>query len=140
VMGLAALLAGAAGFLLVKFVPALKRVLSGSAQIERRVAQRASEAFLAEEVFRTRDRTGILLFISLMEHRVVVLGDAGINTRVEESAWSDLVHRIVQGIRDGRAAEGLLSAIHECGDLLATHGVTILADDKNELPNTLRRG
>ncbi len=140
IIGLAALLAGAIGFLLVKFFSPLKRLLAGASQIERRVAQRASEAFLAEEVFRTRDRTGILLFVSLMEHRVVVLGDAGINAKVEESAWHDLVQRIVQGIRDGRTAEGFVSAIGECGNLLSRHGVTIRPDDTNELPDTLRRG
>jgi putative membrane protein len=140
IIGLAALLAGAIGFLVVKFLAALKRLLAGASQIERRVAQRASEAFLAEEVFRTRDRTGILLFVSLMEHRVVVLGDAGINAKVDQSAWHDLVQRIVRGIRDGRTADGLLSAIDECGTLLARHGVAIRSDDTNELPNTLRKG
>jgi putative membrane protein len=106
--------------------------------MERRVHQRATEAFLSEEVFNTRDRTGILIFLSLLERKVLVLGDSGINARVQQSDWHDIVQRVVSGIRSGKPAEGLTDAIHQCGLLLQKHGIAIRPDDKDELSDSLR--
>src|SRR5690606_1021582 len=76
---LVVLLASVAGGLLAMSVPALRRRLAGEEVMARHVHQRALQAFVEEEVFNTRDRTGILLFLSLFEHRIEVMGDAGIN-------------------------------------------------------------
>jgi putative membrane protein len=133
--------AGAAiGFLLASFVPPVKRWLAGDELLELRTRQRAEMAFLEEEVFRTRERTGILLFLSLFEHRVVVLADSGIHTLVEPGQWDGVAAGIAAGIRAGRPGEALLEAIRTCGDLLERHGVARQADDVNELPDELRHG
>lgn len=133
--------AGAAiGFLLAAFVPPVKRWLAGDEMLELRTRQRAEMAFLEAEVFRTRDRTGILLFLSLFEHRVVVLADSGIHALVQPGQWEAIAAAIAAGIRAGRAGEALLEAIRSCGDLLERHGVARRADDVNELPDELRRG
>lgn len=130
----------ALGMILVHFIPSLKRMLAGNDLVEQRVAQRAAQAFIAEEVFNTRDRTGILLFLSFLEQKVIVVGDSGINAKVHQSEWHDVVDRVVRGVNAGRPAEGLIDAIHQCGTLLRTHGVKRRAGDKNELPNRLRIG
>jgi putative membrane protein len=130
----------AAGCLLAAFVPAVKRRLAGSEVIEARVRQRAALAFLGEEVFRTRERTGILLFVSLFERRVVVLGDSGINRQVAASHWEGIVATVVDGIRGGRPGAALAAGIRQCGELLARFGVAIRPDDSNELSDDLRRG
>jgi putative membrane protein len=130
--------AGGLGTVLVALIPALKRFFAGQDLIDHRVALRASDAFIAEEVFKTRDRTGILLFLSLEEHKVLVVGDRGINAKVDRSEWEDVVARIVRGINNGRPAEGLIDAITQCGALLVKHGFHHRVDDRNELPNQLR--
>jgi len=135
---LAVLIAFGAGMLLVKYVQSLKRILAGSAVMERRLHQRASEAFVAEEVFLTRDRTGILLFLSLLERRVLVLGDAGINQKVKPEEWQDVVATVVSGIRGGSPADGLINAIQKCGTLLERRGVGVRPDDRDELSDSLR--
>lgn len=131
---------GAAGFLLAAYVPAVKRWMAGDNLLDLRTRQRAEMAFLEEEVFRTRERTGILLFLSLFEHRVVVLGDSGINAKVEPGQWDGIVQTIVAGLRAGRPGEALVAGIRQCGELLERHGVAIQPDDRDELPNELRRG
>lgn len=131
---------GAAGFLLTAWVPAVKRWMAGDGLLELRARQRAEMAFLEEEVFRTRGRTGILLFLSLFEHRVVVIGDSGINQKVDQAQWDGIVRNVAAGIRAGRAGEALASGIRECGALLERHGVAIQPDDRDELSNELRRG
>jgi putative membrane protein len=130
----------ALGVILVHFFPLLKRAFAGNNLLELRVAQRAAQAFINEEVFATRDRTGILLFLSLFEHKVIVVGDSGINAKVHQTEWSDVVDRVVRGINAGRSAEGLIDAIHQCGTLLKMHGVKRRSDDTNELSNRLRMG
>lgn len=132
------LAAGTLGAVLTAFVPALKRLLAGNALIDREVHQRAMLAFVEEEVFITRERTGILLFISLLEHRIEVVGDAGINQKVTPDEWTDVVLRIREGIKAGKVADGLVAAIGLCGELLERGGVEIRPDDRNELSDDLR--
>ncbi|MFQ5571312.1 MAG: TPM domain-containing protein [Rhodothermales bacterium] len=130
--------AGILGALLTAYVSPLKRVLSGGALLDQAVHRRAVMAFVEEEVFSTRERTGILLFISLLEHRIEVLGDTGINRKVTPDEWTDVVRRIRKGIKDGNIADGLVDAIGMCGELLERGGVEIRPDDENELPDDIR--
>lgn len=132
--------AAGAGFILTDLIPAMTRLLAGKALIELRISQRAAEAFIAEEIFNTRERTGILIFISLLERRVLVIGDAGINAKVKQEEWDAVASRVANGLRSGKPAEGLLAAIEQCGVLLQKRGVERRVDDDNELSNKLRIG
>jgi putative membrane protein len=142
IVGLAALMIVASGIgaLLVHHVAWLKRLLAGKRVVAKRVHQRAIEAFVAEEVFSTKERTGILIFLSLLEHQVYVLGDAGINAKVRQTDWQDVVHTIVDAVKKGKTVDGLVSAIKQCGTLLQREGVQIRPDDTDELPDYLRVG
>ena len=131
--------AGAAvGYLLATFVPVIERLLISAESLDRRVRLRAEAAFLDEEVFDTRDRTGILIFLALFEHRALILADSGIHQKVEESEWQTLMGSLVDGIRAGRTAEALVETIGKCGDLLEARGVARRADDVDELANAPR--
>jgi putative membrane protein len=138
-IGLPAAAGGALGFLLTAFVPALRRALIPADVLERRVRRRAAVAFVDEEVFDTEERTGILLFLSLFERRVVALGDAGINARVRQEEWVAITDAVAACIRAGRAGEALVEGIGACGRLLTRRGVEIRPDDRNELRDDLRR-
>ena len=137
-MGLVALFAAASGALLAHLVPALQRFCAGRHLLDLRVHQRATQAFLTEEVFATRERTGILIFLSLRERRVVVLGDSGIHARVKPSDWDGIVRTVVSGMKAGRTTEALITAINDCGQLLEKHGVQRRADDRDELSDDVR--
>lgn len=131
-------LGGVLGFLVVGRSETLTRCFLPDEILELRARRRAMVAFLEEEIFLTRERTGILLFLGLFEHRAIVLGDAGIHAKVEQSEWDGIVEQLVEAIRAGRAAEGLADAIRACGELLERHGVARRKDDVNELPNRLQ--
>jgi len=133
-----ATVAGTIGALVTAYVPAVKRMLTPTDLLARKVHRRAMQAFVEEEVFNTKDRTGILIFISTLEHRIEVLGDVGINELVEPDDWIAIVERIREGIRDDRVADGLVEAIGMCGNLLRKRGVDPQGADPNELPNHLR--
>ncbi len=123
---------------LVAVAPAVRRALAGRRRLEENVARRAAQAFVEEEVFDTRDRTGILLFVSLLEHRLVVLGDSGINAKVAADEWTEVVALVRDGIRRGAPTDGLVAAIERCGELLHRRGVEIKEDDSDELSDRVR--
>lgn len=137
-VALSVLAAGTGGALLSAYVSPVQRLLAGTDRLDETVHRRAMQAFVEEEVFDTRDRTGILLFVSLREHRIEVLGDAGINQHVEPDDWAEVVARIRRGIRNDNLTEGLVEAIEMCGRLLEQKGVDIRPDDENELSDTVR--
>ena len=136
-MALAITLGGLLGALLTR-VDAVRRWFAGTARMAERVHRRAALAFVEEEVFDTRDRTGILLFVSLFEHRIEVLGDKGINAKVEQEEWFEVVDLVRDGILTRSLAAGLVAAIDRCGDLLHRRGVELRPDDTDELPDDVR--
>ncbi|HEY7216281.1 MAG TPA: hypothetical protein VIC28_16785 [Thermoanaerobaculia bacterium] len=138
-IALPALVGGAVGYLLTAWLPPVRRWMAGEAVLETRARLRAAAAFIEQEVFRTRDRTGILLFLSLFERRVVLLADSGIHQKVEEGQWEAITRRLAAEIRAGRPGPGLVEAVRACGELLERHGVARRADDQDELSNELRR-
>jgi putative membrane protein len=122
----------------VALAPPVRRALAGTRRLDEHAARRAAQAFVEEEVFSTRDRTGILLFVSLLEHRILVLGDAGINAKVAPEEWAEVVVLVRDGIRRGALADGLAAAVTRCGELLHRRGVGIREDDTDELPDDVR--
>jgi putative membrane protein len=138
-IALPAPIGGAMAFLIGAFVPPVRRLLTGEHVLEARVRRRAAVAFLEQEVFHTENRTGILLFVSLFERRVVLLADSGIHQRVEEGDWESITRRLALEIRRGRPGPALVEAIRACGDVLVRHHVEIRPDDRNELSDELRR-
>jgi putative membrane protein len=129
---------GGWGLFWISLPVALRRALILEGTLERRVAQRAAAAFLEEEVFNTRDRTGILIFLALFEHRVLVLADSGIRAKVPESEWKLIADELAGGIREHRPAEALITALARCGRLLEEQGVERRVDDRDELSNAVR--
>lgn len=132
------LVSGLVGAAIGAFVPPVKRLLAGDTRLALMVHLRAMQAFVEEEVFATRDRTGVLLFISLFEHRIEVVADAEINRRVTSEDWGDIVAKIREGIRTDQLYEGLVDAFDLCGELLEAKGMELRPDDVNELGNQVR--
>ncbi|MCT8335266.1 hypothetical protein NUH30_16415 [Leptospira sp. 85282-16] len=101
---------------------------------------RAKEAFLDEEVFLTKNRTGILIYISLFEHIVRILPDKEIARIVPKSEWNEAVRLIIEGMKSNKKKEGIVSSILFCGQLLKKYNIQIEKDDKNEISNEIRDG
>lgn len=133
-------LTGVTGAVLTSLIPALKRRFAGRRRLIVTTHRRAVQAFLEKEVFLTRERTGILLFVSLLEHRIEVIGDTGINAKVDADDWTNVVATIQKNIKLGKLADGLVEGITECGSLLEKAGVAIRSDDTNELADDVTFG
>ncbi|MCL4233962.1 MAG: TPM domain-containing protein [Deltaproteobacteria bacterium] len=128
-----------AGLVIGRVAPGLRVRLVGRRVIDTEVHQRALEAFVENGVARTRDRTGILIFVSLFERRVEIVADEGIHSRVPRGTWDEVVALVLAGVRAGSLADGLTRAIARCGDLLAKD-FPRREDDTNELPDAPREG
>ncbi|MBE0500692.1 MAG: TPM domain-containing protein [Desulfuromonadales bacterium] len=122
--------------LMIRALPALKRHLIHPDEISAEVSERAVVVFLEQGLHHTRDETGILILISLFEHRVYVLADRGINAVVPTHHWDGIVQTITAGIHAGDTCNALCSAIAACGQQLETH-FPVKADDRDELPNLI---
>jgi putative membrane protein len=126
-----------AGAVLATVVPSLRLPFISRAEIEGEVDRAACAAFHEFRVRRTDKATGILIYLSLFERTVRVLGDDAINDKLEQEQWTEVCDLVVAGIRGKRSAQGLKDAILKCGDLLADH-FPIKPGDRNELGNELR--
>jgi putative membrane protein len=111
-------------------------VRSGAQRVA--VLGRAEQSFIEQGVTETRDRSGVLLFLSEAERRVELLADRGIHERVGTEEWQMLVNEVVKAIREGRAGAGIASAVDAIGARLAQH-FPPRADDVNELADEPRR-
>lgn len=102
----------------------------------RRVHARALALFRATAETRTRDATGVLLYLSLDEHRAEIIADAAIHARVAPQVWGAAMAALIAATRDGRPGDGMAEAVRQIGVVLADH-VPPRADDTNELPDRL---
>ncbi|HEX2227278.1 MAG TPA: TPM domain-containing protein [Candidatus Binatia bacterium] len=132
------MIGAAAGFLVCR-IPWVKRSLLPGRQRDAAVLQRSLAAFTAEGLHHTRDHTGILIFVSLLEHEVEVLADQGINEKVPTGTWDEVVRILTAELKAGRACEGFCKAIGRCGAILAEH-FPRATDDRDELSNRLVTG
>lgn len=105
--------------------------------IQKQIVKRlAYEQFYAQGLHLTRARTGVLIFVSEMEHVVEIIADAGIHAKVSAQFWQQIVAEFVAHVKAGQVAEGYIQAITQCGAELIKH-FPRPADDSNELPNHL---
>lgn len=121
---------------LVRALPDLKRRFIPQQVMAEEVEEKALVSFLEHGLHATRDQTGILILISLFEHRVHVLADRGINDRVDKSTWDEIVAMVTAGVRSGEACNALCLAISRCSELLAKD-FPRKDDDTDELPNLI---
>ncbi len=118
-------------------VDAVRRAFASEAELEQAARRAAVQAFEHHGLRRTRERTGILIYVTLLEHRVVVLGDEAVDRALgPDESWDEVVALVLDGLRSGRATDGIVSAVRRCGEILS-HPLPPRPDDRDELPHGL---
>lgn len=103
----------------------------------RAAAHRAAvEQFTIRGIARKKDRTGILIFVSLAEHYARIIADEGIAGRVKQSEWQAAVDALVAHMKNGRIVDGFISAIEACEKVLTTH-FPRTETSRDELPDRI---
>jgi putative membrane protein len=95
----------------------------------------ALEQFVVRRVAHTKNRSGVLIFVSLAERYARIIADDGIAEKVQASEWQAAIDALVSQMRGGRIAEGFSAAIERCGAVLAAHAPP--NGSSNELPDRL---
>lgn len=129
------LLSVAAGYFASR-IDAVDRLLTPQGDQAVQVDMRAELEFYELGIGATRESTGILLMVSLLEHRAVVLADEAISSQLPAETWQEVVDLMIDGVKQRDLADGLCSAITRCGDLLEAH-FPIAPGDENELRDHL---
>jgi putative membrane protein len=129
--------AGAASALLAVFVPPYARLFLRSTRRDAEVRRYAEALFLRHELFKTRERNGVLILVSCFERKVEILADAGLHRRVSEAEWRPVIARMTPLLRERRFAEALQEGLAATEELLAAKGLKARmgAGAENELPD-----
>lgn len=123
---------------LIKRSGRLTRFFLDRQEADREIQEGAIAAFYAEKLHKTAGENGILLYVSVLEQKVWILADAGINQKIDPSQWDSIVEGLTAGIKGGRRCQALCEAIHRTGQILATH-FPLEQGDRNELHNLIIR-
>ena len=102
----------------------------------RRAHDVALREFTARGLTRTRQRTGVLLYVALQERYAEILVDTGLDGKVDQAVWDGIVEATLTSAREDRLREGLINAVRSVGAVLANHAPPS-DDDVDELPNTV---
>ncbi len=109
-------------FLIVRFALAympLRMALTPASTKERRVRRRAIETFKAAAEHRTEGRTGVLLYLSLFEHRAEIVADEAIHSKVRPEVWGDAMAVLIERVKAGEIALGMALAVEKIGLVIA---------------------
>ncbi len=122
---------------LIVSIPSVRRALTPRSLKRLRVQRRAAEQFIAKNLHLTRERTGILIFVSLGEHMAELIADDGIADHVEPHVWDRAMAALTDGLKRGQPEAGFAAAVGLCADVLAEHFPARPGDNPNELPDAV---
>lgn len=103
---------------------------------KKNVLDRASEVFAELKMHKTALRNGVLIYVALEDHKLAILGDAGINAKVPDHFWDDIKNKMVEKFKSGQICEGVSEAVIAAGHQLKAY-FPCQADDVNELSDEL---
>jgi putative membrane protein len=119
---------------LVLSLPRLRIALVPRAARRAQAHRLAMDQFTARGLTRTKNRTGVLIFVSLAERYARIVADEGISARVPQRAWQEAVDELTAHMREGRIADGFVAAVERCGAVLAAH-VPRTPGKRDQLPD-----
>lgn len=117
------------------FIPAFARIFLRPSRRDVEVRQYAESLFLKHGLFATRDRTAVLILITIFERRIEILHDVGLADLVSENDWNAVIARMTPHMREWRPHQALQQGLLAVGDLLASKGFAG-AGGRNELPDS----
>lgn len=113
-----------------------KRTLTSLADQNYQVQQRALNEFYNLRVHHTQAKTGVLIFVSLLERMAIVVGDEEINQKIKQEDWDRCLNSLVTHLKRNKIKQGFISCLDEVKKLLSSH-FPLQVGDVNELANDL---
>jgi len=103
------------------------------------VLDRAAYIFEKLEMHKTKLRNGVLFYVALEDQKFAILGDAGINQKVQDNFWDKIKEEVIVQFQKGKYAVGLADGIVKAGQQLKVH-FPYQKDDVNELSDEISFG
>lgn len=103
------------------------------------VLDQAARTFAMLKMHKTKLRNGVLIYLSIQDHKFAILGDAGINTQVPENFWETTKQAMLDKFKENNLTEGLVTGIIMAGEQLKKY-FPFKDDDINELENNISFG
>lgn len=113
------------------------RLVTSRERMRQKVRLRAERAFAQHGVFQTRERTGVLLMLSVLERGVYVLPDRGVARLVSADQWNEVVQSVVDQVHFDDLAGALCTGVIRCGDILARACPATSDENPNEISNNV---
>ncbi len=98
--------------------------------------KRAEKVFTSLKMHETKERNGVLIYVSVFNRKIAVVGDIGIHQKLGDEFWQKVVNELIKKFKANDKAKALLDCIRECGEQLAKF-FPRKEDDTNELSNTI---
>jgi putative membrane protein len=129
------LLTGAGVAMATVLAPPFARLFLRPHRRDEEVRQYAESLFLTRALFNTRDRTAVLILVSLFERRIEIHADTGCHARVGEADWQSVITRMTPHLRAKRPFAALEEALGAVDALLVAKGFQARPGGTDELPN-----
>lgn len=102
-------------------IPPLRHYMTPRSLMRKYAHRHASTQFLASNIHTTRTRTGVLIFVSLLERYCEIIADVAVSEKVPRGTWQAIIDEMLARIRAGDLADGLETGVARCAELLAKH-------------------
>jgi putative membrane protein len=114
--------------------PALRYAITPKSLMHKYAHRAAASQFLAVNAHGTQRRTGVLIYVSLLERYSEIIGDTAIASKVDHKVWVSIIDEMRPHLRSGELTQALIHAVERCGKELAAH-FPPGAENPNELPD-----
>ncbi len=131
-------LGGLIGYLLFGMIGPLKKLLVSKQKMQQTSSAMAERVFGEYKLHETKDRTGILVFISLFEHKVQIIPDKGLKEKIADDEWQKVIEQMKPALRSKAFGDAFLQSISKITEILLTYKMNRNGDAPNELPDHLR--
>ncbi|MFC4291820.1 TPM domain-containing protein [Sphingorhabdus arenilitoris] len=135
IAGTAALIKWVAVWLILHWQP-LRLLLTLPHAKKNAVRARAIDLFRVGTESRTIGRTGVLIYLSMKEHRAEIVADKAIADQVAPEIWGDAMLALIEQTKNGQPGAGMAGAVFQVGQVLNEY-FPKSDGNPNELPDRL---
>lgn len=122
---------------LIASIPGVRMALTPKGLKRLRVRRRAAEQFFAKNLHLTRERTGVMIYVSLAERMAELIADEGIHDHVGPHTWDQAMAALTEGLKHGRVESGFEAAVRLCGEVLAQKFPVGPGQRTNQIPDAV---
>ena len=103
------------------------------------VLDRAAEVFSALEMHQTKERNGVLFYLAIKSKQFAIIGDVGINRKMEDHHWGEIKDHLVSRFKNDEYILGLKEAILMTG-IRMKDVFPAMGNEENQLMDSISFG